>query len=440
VRELSAERLRVLVVAEAANPDWVSVPLVGWSLARALADVTDAHLVTQIRNREAIAATGWREGREFSALDSEAIMRPLWRIGERLRGGAGRGWTTLTALGAFGNYYFEHQVWQRFGARIRAGEFDVVHRVTPLTPTAPSLLASRCRRAGTPFVWGPLNGGTPWPEGFGHVRREENEWLSYVRGLYRWMPGYRSTRRAAAAILIGSQSTWEQMPERYRARCIYLPENAVDPRRLPAQALRPPAPPLRVGFLGRLVPYKCPDLLLEALLPLLRKQSVQLCIIGDGPLMGSLRERVEREDVERQVEWCGWLPHREALERLAGCHVLGFPSIREFGGGVVLEAMALGLAPVVVRYGGPAELVTPSCGYALELGTRESLVRDLHARFCALAEDPSVLVEMGMHARRRALGLFTWEKKAQQVLEVYRWVGGARADRPDFGMPLSDPV
>ena len=105
------KRYRVLLIAEAANPEWTSVPLVGWSHTRALAEITDAHLVTQIRNQEAIERFGWVEGKEFTAIDSEAVAKPLWKISSMLAGGDGRGWTTRMAINTFGYYYFERQIW-----------------------------------------------------------------------------------------------------------------------------------------------------------------------------------------------------------------------------------------------------------------------------------------------------------------------------------------
>jgi len=39
---------------------------------------------------------------------------------------------------------------------------------------------------------------------------------------------------------------------------------------------------------------------------------------------------------------------------------------------------------------------------------------------------------------RRAREQFTWQAKARQVLEVYRWVTGRRPDKPWFGMPVPE--
>ena len=71
-------RLRVLVIAELANPDWVSVPLVGWCHWDALSKVIDGHLVTHVRNRENIVKTGLPLDR-LTTIDTTPIERPMYR-------------------------------------------------------------------------------------------------------------------------------------------------------------------------------------------------------------------------------------------------------------------------------------------------------------------------------------------------------------------------
>jgi glycosyltransferase involved in cell wall biosynthesis len=430
-------RRRVLVVAEAANPEWVSVPLVGWSTSTALRGVADVHIVTQVRNCAAIERAGLVEGRDFTSIDTETLMKPLWAIASLLRGGAGKGWTIVTAIQSLSYPFFERMVWKQFGQKIKDGEFDVVHRVTPLSPTAPSLLARRCARAGVPFVLGPLNGGVPWPKGFNRERNKEREWLSYVRSMYKMMPGIRSTWRNASAIITASLHTQSELPPAAQAKSVFIPENAVDPERFaaPFDAVR--YDHLDLCFIGRLVPYKGPDIALEAARNLLLEGRMRLTIIGDGPMMPELREQAIRLGVSSSVEFTGWLEHRHVPEVARKSSIFLFPSVREFGGGAVIEAMALGLVPIVVNYGGPGEIVTDDAGFRLPIGPRPSLVANMANILTELADGHHDLAGLAANGLERIDRLYTWERKAQQLSEVYDWVSGARADRPHF--PFLDP-
>lgn len=432
----AVSRPRVLVIAEAANPEWVSVPLVGWSHARALFDHADVHLVTQVRNQEAIEKTGFQVGREFSVIDTEGLAKPVWKVSDTVRRLTGIGFTLDTALASLAYPFFEHQLWQRFGPAIARGDYDVVHRLTPLSPTTPSIIAKRCADVGVPFVWGPINGGVPWPAAFRAVQHKEREWLHAVRGAHRLLPGYASTRRHAAATVVGSLATWEQLPRYARSKAVYLPENAIDPSRFPGCVEGPVRMPLRVAFVGRLVPYKGADMLIEATAELIKAGKLILDIIGDGPERPFLRSLADRLGLGSGVHLDGWVPHHEMADRLRRSDVFGFPSVREFGGGVVLEAMALGLVPVVADYAGPAELVTDDTGYRIPMASREDLIARFRERFEALVASPELLRPMGQRARARVLELFTWDAKARQMLEVYRWVMGGRG-KPDFGRPLA---
>lgn len=433
----TSARPKVLLIAEAANPEWVSVPLVGWNLAQALREVADVLVVTHVRNRDAMERAGLTHGKEFIDINSEALARPLWHLAEHIRGGSGVGWTTLTALSWPSYLYFEHLLWRKLGTRIQAREWDLVHRVTPLSPTIPSLIARKLRRARVPFVIGPLNGGTPWPAGFDRARRAEREWLSYVRGVYRYLPGYGSTRKNASALLIASRSTWAELPERWRDRAVYIPENGIDPERFHPRYEQAAAGPLRVIFVGRLVPYKGADMLVNAAAGALRERRMHLEIVGDGPQRAELVSQVRSLGIEQSVTFHGWLAQERVADLLAKADLFAFPSIREFGGGAILEAMACGVPALVVDYGGPGEIVTEATGYTVPLGSRADVVDRMRQALGGILVSPEQRMSKGRAARERVERLFTWSKKAEQMRAVYAWVLGI-ADKPDFGMPFGD--
>ena len=145
----------------------------------------------------------------------------------------------------------------------------------------------------------------------------------------------------------------QEIPSAHRHKCVHLPENAIDLARFNQTAEQPGTLPLRACFIARMDPCKGTDMLVEAAAPLLKDGRMTLDMIGDGPMMPEVRALVDRLGIADAVTFHGWIDHKAVQDIAVKAHLLTFPSIREFGGGVVLEAMALASWPVVVDYGGP---------------------------------------------------------------------------------------
>ncbi len=429
-------KLNALIVAEAANPEWTSVPLLGWSHCHALARICNVHLVTQIRNREAIERFGWRHGHEFTAINSEKLAAPLNNLALRIRGGNNLGWTIATAVGSLTYPYFEYLCWKYFARDLRAGKYDIVHRITPVSPTAPSYLAKKLKRIGVPFVVGPLNGGVEWPPQFRDLQHKEKEWLSYVRNAYKLLPGYASLRKNSACIVAGSMATKAQLPKRYADKILYLPENAIDRARFSLQNTADYALPIKAAFVGRLVPYKGADMAIEAMTALVKAGKMTFDIYGNGPEEGRLKQLVAQQGLQGKVIVHGFVPNHELQAKLVQADIFVFPSIREFGGGVVLESMALGVVPVIADYAGPAELVTAASGYVVPMGDRARLIDGFRRQLTQICERPEALVAKRAAAIERINTYYTWDKKAEQMVEIYHWLLG-RAEKPDYQQPFS---
>lgn len=415
------KRLRVLLLAEACNPDWPSLPIVGYKAARALAEVADVTLVTQVRNKPAIETRG--ELQDVVYIDNEFIARPFYRLSNLVRGDKRVGWTTAMAFSYPAYLAFEYLAWRRFRTDLRAGRFDVVHRLTPMSPTLPSPLA---KWSPVPFVLGPLNGGLRWPREFSAERRREREWLSYIRGAYRLLPYWRSTYRHAAVVMGGFGHTCDEVRSVCRGTLLDVAEVGYDPEVFhPPAAPRGPRERLTFLFAGRLVPYKCPDVVVRAFVGSAALLGHKLVIAGDGPERPGMERTVVEAGAIDRVEFVGARQQAEVAELMRAADAFVFPSIRELGAGVVVEAMASGLASIVVDYGGPGGLVDERTGIKLPLGTKEELVTGTRRAMERLAADPAAVVRLGRAAAAEAREKWTWAAKARQCVEIYALFAGA---------------
>jgi glycosyltransferase involved in cell wall biosynthesis len=413
-------RLRVLLIAEACNPTWTSVPLVGYNFARALAarPDLDVTLVSHVRNRAALEDDPIASKARLCFIDNEWLARPLYRLSTLIRGGQNLSWTIDTAMAWPSYVIFEKEVGNRFGHRLQRGDFDLIHRVTPLTPTIGSPLAGR---TGVPMLIGPLNGGLPWPKEYPELRRKEREWLVPLRDLYKQLPYYRSTYLHLAGVIAGSRHTATEVPRYFHGRRFYLPENGIDPDRFPIGMTWPePKGRFRFVTVGRLVPYKGADLTVEAFRRSTALKNCEFTIIGDGPQKPLLETMIRDAGLESNVRLLGWINQKQLAQELAQSQVFVFPSLREFGGGVVLEALSSGLPSIIVDYGGPAELVTPDCGVLLPLKPREELIGQLQQTMERLAADLERCRKLGEAACQHVREQFTWSTKADRIVDMYR--------------------
>jgi GT2 family glycosyltransferase/glycosyltransferase involved in cell wall biosynthesis len=173
-----------------------------------------------------------------------------------------------------------------------------------------------------------------------------------------------------------------------------------------------------VLLLGTLMPWKRPDLALEAVaLAARRVPGVHLTVAG-APLNAEgervaerLRERAGQPDLDGRVTFAGQLADpREALSR-AWC--LLHCAEREPFGNVVLQALASGRPVVAPGAGGPAEIVDESCGRLYPPGDAAAAADAL----VELLSSPLLVEQLGAGGRARA-GWFDAGEARRRFTEV----------------------
>jgi glycosyltransferase involved in cell wall biosynthesis len=424
-------RLRILVLAPDSNPEQVSIPYVTYSHAAALAELHDVTLAVRSTVEDPVR----RSKAHFRTI--EVVRMPLleriyaWCFRRIFKSNFAS--QAVTAFGYPFALAFEWRAWRQLRHRIFAGEFDIVLRIVPMTAVLPSPFAFFLRKGPIPFVIGPINGGLPFVKGFSQADSQK-EWISNLRGLYRFLPFARSTYRHAAAIIAASSQTYAEFAV-YRDKLFFVPEPGIARSRCSDDSRSPvPGAKIQLIFVGYLIPCKACDLALRAAASLLRNDVARFTVVGDGPERNRLEQLAKSLEIEKAVSFCGWVSHDEVLRRLRSADVLVFPSVRDFGAGVVFEALATGAVPVVADFGGPGDIVHPEVGYKVPLTNESAFVAQMENILTELAHNRDLLERLRRQGMAYVRECLTWEAKAQAVTRVLSWA--VKQDpKPDFPPP-----
>jgi glycosyltransferase involved in cell wall biosynthesis len=143
------------------------------------------------------------------------------------------------------------------------------------------------------------------------------------------------------------------------------------PRTLPAVR-----GPLRLLFVGRLVPTKNVDVIVEALARACAEGAdVTLDVLGEGPALVGLVELSARVGVSDRVRFRGALSVDEVLDAYRGADVLALVSDSEGWPKVIVEAMAYGVVPIGNDRGLVPQIVSGGRGFTIAPRDVEALTR-----------------------------------------------------------------
>jgi glycosyltransferase involved in cell wall biosynthesis len=174
-----------------------------------------------------------------------------------------------------------------------------------------------------------------------------------------------------------------------------------------------------VSYVGKLVPRKGVDTLIEAMGLLARRPggAPVLAMAGIGEMRDGLESRARELGVADRIHWLGKLPHDDVAWAMAAGDVFVLPSLSEGLPTVVCEAMACARAVVATAVDGTPEIVDDGqTGLLVPPRAPEALA----AALGRLLDDPDLRARMAAEAHRRSEADYTWAANARRMERIYQ--------------------
>lgn len=244
--------------------------------------------------------------------------------------------------------------------------------------------------------------------------------LSIIR---RWTRSF--VLRTAKMITVGNRDAGKLIKKwGFNGTIAVLPQLGVDTGVFHPQAMRNNQNDFVVGFVGRLVPEKGVDLILQAIKTLIEQGfDCRLTICGTGASEAEVRRLAENLDISHSLVWLGEVRHEDIPEVISNIDCLVLPSRtvpgtwREQFGHVLIEAMAMGI-PVIGSSSGAIPEVIGRSDLIFPEGDSNTLARLIER----LMSDKGYYEEIARYGMDRVSLHYTHEAVAHRLAACFEIV------------------
>lgn len=389
--------------------------MLGWNLLIQAARSNKVTTITSPKNRPGIEAA--IEESSIENINFCYLQLPAWL-----------NWL-LRFQGTHQFYYWIWQIRAYFLARRlhKKHNFQLFHHMTYANDWMASYIGAFLP---VPYVRGPGGGAHRTPKGFEKEYQLGGRVWEKVRSAGQWMfrhdPAFRIGQNRASAILVCHEETTTVLPKGATHKSQLFPVVGISSADL---EVRPPKTSavrqFQVLSAGSLIRVKGFSLAIKAFGKFADKYpNVVFNIVGGGPERPRLNNLVRDLGLQSKVHVLTPIPREELLGKMANHDVFLFPSLRDGGGAVVIEAMAMGSPVICLDTGGPGIHVTNQCGVKISPISPIQAVDEMAAALGRLYEDEELRRGLGRAAKDRAEQIYHWDKLGDRLSEIYQDAAG----------------
>ena len=394
------KKYKILLSAYACEPNRGSEPGVGWNWAIEIAKRGhEVRVLTRANNKNLIEAY-WANNPKPNNLQFLYYDLPkslsFWK-----RNGHG-----------VHLYYFLWQiaVYLKYRKSIIEENFDFMHHITFVTIHQPSFLFLIKK---IPFFYGPAAGGDEVRIDFLKsfpIKAKIKEFLIIIQNkLFRIDPMRQKLLAVSNLFFVNSISTLKKITHKKSGKIhcnLAIGSNAIEDVYFNNNKTNQ----IQLLYVGNFLHWKGLHLAIKSH-AILNDSNCIFTIIGKG-------DKSKFNIQKTNITVIDWISQDELKKYYQESTVFVFPSFRDSGGMVVLEALSFGLPVICLDLGGPGQIVDETCGRLIETQnkTEDEIVNAIVSAISELTSNPELLIKLKYGAIERAK-YFSWKNTVGSVYE-----------------------